>query len=154
MAFEKIKLSGIEKCEDIEYLRKKKYVGLFGRVIPDTVDSYYKDKENNAFILNIGCTNPNFETDGYMLDIFVLCIDGNMIGISAEISGSGDFYENTLEEEWEIKRIVYPEGWKKEEYPNFKELVKNAFEAMTLYRFDKPESVKRVNVVFNEFIKL
>lgn len=23
MAFEKIKLSGIEKCEDIEYLRKK-----------------------------------------------------------------------------------------------------------------------------------
>lgn len=151
MAFKKIILSKNEMCEDIEYLRKKQYRGLFGRSIPKTVEDYYKDEEKNAYLLEIGCTNPNFETEGYMFHIFVLCIDGNMIGIGTQVFSTGKIRENTLEEKWAIRFITYPEGWDDKKYPDFKDTVTEAFKSVTLYYFDKPEGVKNVEVIFDEF---
>ncbi len=153
MAFKKIKLANGEKCKDIEYLREKEYTGLFGRKVSGSIRSYYKDIESNSYIIEIGCTNPSLETDGYSLYIFVFCIDDNIVGISAEPFSSGNFRENNLEEKWIIRNIVYPDGWKKERYPNFEQLVTNAFEAISLYQFDKPESVKKVDVIFDDTIE-
>lgn len=146
MSFIRKKRKFNEPSKEIDYLRRIGYKNPRGLEIDNLVSWLNVDKENDAFLILTGGTNPN--RDNVDLAYYALCFKGTPINLTVAADHKGSAAMCNAEFNWIIEAIEYPDGYVPEDDRKIREIITEAFICESYSELFNHERVKNVSVRF------
>ena len=129
-----------------EYLNEIGVRNMFGEPIEDWTTSLVIDRENNYYLIPRGHTSRG--RDGEEIHYYALCIDDKVINMEVIDQRRGNLKDNTLEYNWDIRKIEFPKGWQFDlmDEKRLKQIIIEAFTAKTYNEAVTPETIKLLKI--------
>lgn len=119
---------------------------MFGEPINDWTISLVVDRENNYYLIPRGYTS--FGRDGEEVHYYALCINDKVINMEVIDQRKGNLKDNTLEYNWDIRKIEFPKGWQFDsvDEERLRQIIRDAFTVKTYNKSVTPETIKLLKI--------